>query len=155
MITMPPTPTLTGQDIAEAQGALAALLDEILRPSGTTPVEYIALRVLALRGPVETTGALREFLLSQRQLGLDADGADALLARLQSRGFIEPGPGPVRLTETGSRHHAELTDSIAPSTRDLFDGFDPDDLALAHRVLERVKDRAGTMRAEVRSRRSQ
>src|SRR6188474_2444645 len=115
MITMPPTPTLTGQDIAEAQGALAALLDEILRPSGTTPVEYIALRVLALRGPVETTGALREFLLSQRQLGLDADGADALLTRLQSRGFIEPGPGPVRLTETGSRHHAELTDSIAPS----------------------------------------
>lgn len=32
---------------------------------------------------------------------------------------------------------------VAPATRQLFAGFDPDDLATAHRVLTQVIERAG------------
>jgi len=92
---MPPTPTLTGQDIAEAQEALAALLDEILQPSGTTPVEYIALRVLALRGPVETPDCLDRPVPELEQPFAVLVGH--LLADVERRrpscGVVHPGEG--------------------------------------------------------------
>jgi hypothetical protein len=50
---MPAPATLTGQDVGEAEGALTALLNQVLTGSnaGITRIQYITLRVLALRGP--------------------------------------------------------------------------------------------------------
>ncbi len=50
-MTQTQAPTLTGQDIGEAEGALTALLEQALAGTGTTRNEYITLRVLAVRGP--------------------------------------------------------------------------------------------------------
>ena len=44
-------PVLTGQDIAEAEGAVTGLLERALAKEGATRQDYIALRVLTLRGP--------------------------------------------------------------------------------------------------------
>ena len=41
---------LTGQDIAEAQGAVTRLLEHALAGTGTSRYEYVVLRVLAFRG---------------------------------------------------------------------------------------------------------
>jgi DNA-binding MarR family transcriptional regulator len=148
---MPPTPTLTGQDIAEAQGAVQALLEATLAGTGTTAHEYIALRVLAVRGPFERPAALHEFLAEQRQLGLDAAGAAALLAGLEANGLAtgtaRDGAGPARITEAGAARHASLGETVAATTAELYAGFEPDDLATAHRVLAQVVERAATLRA--------
>jgi DNA-binding MarR family transcriptional regulator len=144
--TMPQTPTLTGQDIAEAQGAVRALLDRVLADTGTTSNEYVALRVLAVRGPAASPVAFHEYLAGQRQLGLDLPAAADLLGGLEARGLISgssaDSSGPTQVTAEGAALHGRLADAVTAVTRQLYADFDPDDLATAHRVLAGVIERA-------------
>ena len=78
---------LTGQDIAEAEGAVTRLLERALARQGATRDEYIGLRVLTLRGPWTSPRELHAFLAGQRQLGLTETAAAELLARLEDRGL--------------------------------------------------------------------
>ena len=55
-------PVLTGQDIAEAEGAVQGVLEHALAGTGTTSREYVVLRVLAVRGPVRPPASLHDFL---------------------------------------------------------------------------------------------
>lgn len=146
---MPQAPILTGQDIAEAEGALTRLLEQALAKEGATRQEYLALRVLALRGPWASPRELHAFLAGQRQLRLTEAVAAELLARLEERGLASgteaDGPGPAEVTSEGAALHASLTAVITPTTRELFADFNPDDLATAHRVLTRVTERAGQL----------
>jgi DNA-binding MarR family transcriptional regulator len=142
------TPTLTGQDIGEAQGAVTGLLDRIVAGNGSTSKEYIALRVLAGRGPWASADALRDYLAGQPQLGLDQRSAGVLLDGLRARGLITPdAAGPVRLTAAGAELHAGLGRAVAEVTGKLYAGIDGDDLATAHRVLVQVTQRAGELSA--------
>jgi DNA-binding MarR family transcriptional regulator len=143
--SMAPPATLTGQDVGETEGALSALLDQVLEgtEAGVTRTQYIALRVVA-RGPALAPAALRDHLAGQRQLGLDRPQAAELLAGLEARGLItggDPG-GPVRLTAEGAALNAQLGEAVAALSEGLYAGIDPDDLATAHRVLVEVTERA-------------
>ena len=144
-------PALTGQDIAEAEGAVTRLLERALAKEGATRQDYIALRVLTLRGPYMSPGELHAFLAAQRQLGLTTAAAAELLAGLEGRGLASgtaaDGPGPAQATPEGAARHASLAAAVAPATRELFAGFDPDDLATARRVLTRITERAGQLLA--------
>jgi hypothetical protein len=146
----PARPTLTGQDIAEAQGALRALLDRTLAGSGVNSDGYIVLRVLALRGPAASPAAFHDYLVGQRQLGLDLPAAADLLGDLESEGLISGSavddPGPLQLTDRGAARHADLAASLGPGTRQVFGGLDPDELAVAHRVLVHVAKQAEQVR---------
>jgi hypothetical protein len=150
---MTQTPALTGQDIAEAQGAVRGLLDKILAGTGTTSNEYVVLRVLAGRGPWASTGALRDYLVGQPQLDLDARSAGSLLSTLQARSLITASssgePGPVQLTAEGTALHGRLGQAVAEVTRKLYGGIDQDDLAVVHRVLTQVIERAGSLQGEL------
>ena len=146
---MTDTPTLTGQDIGEAQGAVTGLLDRIVAGSGSTSSEYIVLRVLAGRGPWASAEALRDYLAGQPQLGLGAESAGSLLRGLEARGLITASaPGPVQLTEEGNALLAGLGKAVAEVTARLYAGFGQDDLATAHRVLAEITERAGRLSAE-------
>src|SRR5215831_18272451 len=151
---MTDTPTLTGQDIAEAQGAVRGLLDRILDGTGSTSNDYVALRVLAARGPWASGDALRDYLAGQPQLDLDQRSAATLLDGLRARGLITSDSagdaGPVQLTAAGTDLHAGLGRAVAEVTGELYAGIDRDDLATAHRVLVQVTERSGRLRAEVR-----
>jgi hypothetical protein len=140
---------LTGQDIAEADGAVTSLLERALAKEGATRQDYVALRVLTLRGPWTSPRELHAFLAGQRQLGLTTAAAAELLARLEGRGLASgtaaDGPGPARATQEGAALHAGLAAAVAPATRELFVGFDPDDLETARRVLTQVTERAGQL----------
>jgi DNA-binding MarR family transcriptional regulator len=146
---MTQAPTLTGQDIAEAEGAVTKLLERVLAKVGSTGLEYVTLRVLAVRGPFASPKELHGFLAGQRQLGLSPAGVTELLAGLEARGLASgtalDDPGPARATPEGIALLAKLTEAVAPVTRDLFSGFDPGDLVAAHRVLARVAERAGRL----------
>lgn len=139
-------PVLTGQDIAEAEGAVSRLLERVLAKEGTTRQEYIALRVLALRGPWASPRELHAFLLGQRQLGLTGAAATELLAGLEDQGLASgtaaDGRGPAAATPDGTALHARLNEAVLPTTRELYAGLDPDDLAIARRVLTQVTKRA-------------
>ena len=110
---MSQTPVLTGQDIAEAYGAVEARLERALSATGTTNREYVVLRVLAAR-PFESTASLHEYLVAQRQLALSPTAVSELLAGLESRalasGTAKNDPGRAKLTPNG----AELLRRIAP-----------------------------------------
>ena len=142
--------TLTGQDIAEAQGAVRALLDTALEPSGYTGIDFVALRVLSVRGPFAPPATLHDFLVGQRQLGLTASAAAELLARLEAAGLATgtslEDPGPAQVTADGAVTHARLSQLVAPVTQRLYADFDPADLATARRVLMQVIERADEIR---------
>ena len=90
---MPAPATLTGQDVGEAEGALTALLTQVLTDSkaGITRTEYITLRVLALRGPTPSPAELHRYLASQPQLGLGRSQVAELLHGLQAKGLRHKG----------------------------------------------------------------
>ncbi len=147
------TPSLTGQNIAEAQGAVEALLERVLVGSGSTPHEFVVMRVLLVRGPYESSDALHEFLAGQRQLGLDRTAIAELLAGLQARGLITGSamgePGPAQLTPEGIAMHATLAGTVAPVSGQVFADFAPGDLATARRVLDQVIDQANRLRQDI------
>jgi DNA-binding MarR family transcriptional regulator len=151
---MAPAATLTGQDVGEAEGALTALLDKVLAGTNTgiTRAQYIALRVLALRGPAPAPAALHAYLAAQPQIGLDLHGVAELFRDLEASGLVTggapDGPGPTQLTPEGAALNAQLTDTVAAATQRLYADLDPDDLATAHRVLVEVTERANRLRDE-------
>ena len=130
-------PTLTGQTIAEAQGAVRALLDPTLAGSGLTSNEYVALRVATAR----RVDDLAEFLAGQPQLSLDRAGATALVQGLQMRGLLVEGA----ITPAGAELFERITGQVAATTTRLYAGMDENDLATAHRVLTAVIERAGEL----------
>src|SRR5512132_3230762 len=127
----------------EAEGALTALLNQALAATNTgiTRTQYIALRVLALRGPALSPADLQDYLAGQPQVGLDRPQVAELLRDLEARGLVigsDPdGPGPGQLTDAG-----------AALTKRLYADLDPDDLATTHRVLVEVTQRARHLRGQ-------
>jgi DNA-binding MarR family transcriptional regulator len=144
--------TLTGQDVGEAEGALTALLNRVLTGtnSGITRTQYLALRVLALRGPFPSPAALHDYLASQPQVGLDRTQVAELSRGLEAQGLVTgsapDGPGPIQLTTEGAALNARLADAVAALTERLYADLDPDDLATAHRVLVEITQRANRLR---------
>src|SRR6266540_2766981 len=151
---MSPPATLTGQDVGEAEGALTALLDRVLAGANTgiTRSQYIALRVLSLRGPAPSPAALHDYLAGQPQVGLDRPQVAELFQSLEARGLVTgsapDGPGPTQLTPEGTALNAKLAAAVAALTKRLYADLNPDDLATAHRVLVEVTERANRPRDE-------
>ena len=104
------------------------------------------LRVLAARGPVDNPASLHEYLAGERQLGLSPASAGELLAGLEARGLAvgtaNDGPGPAELTTPGAELLRMLRETVAPRTGALFSSIPAEDLAIAHRVLREIIDRA-------------
>jgi DNA-binding MarR family transcriptional regulator len=145
-------PVLTGQDIAEAEGAVRGALEHALAGTGTTSREYVVLRVLAVRGPYPSPASLHDYLAGQRQLALSPAAVAELLAGLQTRGLAtgtaKNDPGPAQLTPEGTALFRSLGETVAPSTRKVFAGIPEEDLATAHRVLRQVIDQAGRLQQD-------
>jgi len=145
---------LTGQDVGEAEGALTGLLNQVLAGTGTgiTRAQYIVMRVLSARGPIASP-AVHEYLAGQLQVGLDRLQVAELFRDLEAKGLVTgsapDGPGPAQLTPDGTTLYAELVGAVAPVTKRVFEGLDADDLAVAHRILAEVKERANRIRAEL------
>jgi hypothetical protein len=144
LMTQPPV--LTGQDIAEAQGAVQGLLEHALAGTGTTSREYVVLRVLEVRGPFQSPASLHDFLAGQRQLALSPAAVAELLAGLQARGLAtgmaKDGPGPAQMTPEGAALFRSVAETVAPATREAFAGIAHEDLAATHRVLRQVIEQA-------------
>lgn len=113
---MTQAPVLTGQDIAEAQGAVTRLLERSLAGTGATRHDYVILRVLTTRGPFQSPKELHEFLAGQQELGLTPAGVADVLAGMEQRGLAagtgRDDPGPAEATPEGAAWLARLTQVI-------------------------------------------
>jgi hypothetical protein len=149
---MPQPPVLTGQDIAEAQGAITRLLEHSLAQTGVSRQEYVVLRVLVVRGPYASAEELHDYLAGQPQVGLTPQTTTEMLARFETQGLVAGttlgSPGPAQATEEGKALLGRLTAAVAPGTRALFGGLDPADLATAHNVLAHIITRADELAAQ-------
>ena len=137
------TALLSGQDIGEAEGALTALLERAIAPSGRSRVEYLTLRVLGVRAPFGTAAELHDFLADQRQLGMDRADVVMMLDRLRIEGLVTTAL--VELTADGHALLEELATAVASITREVFADLDRNELAVAHRVLVELIERAHTI----------
>jgi hypothetical protein len=144
-------PALTGQDIAEAQGAVQGVLEQALNGTGITSRQYVVLRVLAVRGPFRSPASLHDYLAGQRQLALEPAAVAELLAELNARGLAtgtgKDDPGPARLTPVGNEMFGSVAETVAPVTRKVFASIAQEDLATAHRVLRQIIDQADDLRS--------
>jgi DNA-binding MarR family transcriptional regulator len=144
-------PALTGQDIGAAAEAVKTLLDNAAASVGRSASEFVALRVLALRGPITPPSDLRDFLAQQRQFGLDQAGVAEVLAGLEGQGLVsgtlKDGSGPAQLTDAGRAAFGQLGAAVAATSDRLYAGMDQQDLAAARRVLAEVTERAKGLNA--------
>jgi DNA-binding MarR family transcriptional regulator len=146
---MTDTALLTGQDIGEAEGAMTALLERAIAPTGRSRVEYITLRVLAAQSPHGSDADLIDYLASQRQLGLAPADVVTMLDQLRADGLTTASP--IELSADGRALLEELAAAVAPVTRQIFTGLDTNDLAVAHRVLVELTQRAQAMTSAART----
>ena len=128
---MPAPATLTGQDVGEAEGALTALLNQVLSNTDITRTQYItlrvlALRVLALRGPAPSPAELHDYLASQHSWGSIAPRSPSSCTASKPRAWslaappMAPGPpsSPPRAppsTPGWSRPSAPSPDACMPT----------------------------------------
>jgi len=142
-----PQPPLFGQAVGEAQTALKAAIDDVLAEAGTNFESWLALNLLATRGPAIPSNAYQQELVE----GLRAEPrmVSELVARLQSTGLIVAtrgtgvdGGGQVELTGDGKASHARLREAVARTSARLLSGFDPDDVQTTIKVLREVTSRA-------------
>jgi hypothetical protein len=138
-------PVLNGQDIGQAERATRAVLDRLLARTGTQFHGWVILNRLAAGdgrlGEDELTGRITQGL----KIGEDA--VQAAAAELAWQGLItrEPaaaGATQVALTPAGMARFERIQGGIGQVTQRLYGGLPETDLAIAHRVLATVTERA-------------
>ena len=138
-------PTLNGQDIGQAEHATRAVLDRLLAQTGTRFHGWVIINQLAAAG-----GTLGEDELTGRithGLKIGEEAVHAAAAELAWQGMIsrEPTAGggtQVALTPVGTARFEQIRGGIGQVTQRLYGGLPESDLAIAHRVLATVTERA-------------
>lgn len=135
-----PTPTLNGQVIGEAENAIRAVLDRLLRRVGNTFHQWVALNSVAIGG-----GSLAQQELVDRMIGglkVDEAPVRATIAELLASGLLEQRGSRLGLTPLGDARHREIRAGIGEITARLYADLPTDDLAAAGRVLTVLTARA-------------
>jgi hypothetical protein len=143
-------PLLTGQHIAEAEGAVHGLLETVLSGAEVTADEYVLLRVVTLR-PGMTPAQAGDFLGAQRQLRRTRGELVAMLRGLADRGLVTglDGAGPVAPTDRGAALYARLFAAVQEVTPRIYRDLDPADLGRTKETLALVAERAHALRREL------
>ena len=138
---MSDTPTVYGQfgqALGLAERTLSGILRDHLALRNTTPEAWYTLRLLATRGPGYPRAELTRTLEGP---GVDADTADALLARLETDGLIR-GDAELDLTPTGEAQYESLREYISGPSVQLLSQFDVHDIELTVRTLQAITAKA-------------
>jgi DNA-binding MarR family transcriptional regulator len=139
---MSQTPTLTGQDIGQAEKATRAVLDALLAETDITFHQWVILNVMAdSASPVELDA------LAQRLthgLKIDRPTALGVIDDVVAKGLVSRSGRPVSLmlTPAGDARHRAIRRGIDQITERLYGDLPPEDLATAHRILAIVTERA-------------
>ncbi|HZV48788.1 MAG TPA: MarR family transcriptional regulator [Candidatus Dormibacteraeota bacterium] len=137
---MTTAPTLTGQDIGQAEKATRAVLDTLLARTATTFHRWVALNLTATGGGrVERGAVVRRMAFA---LKIEQAAASAAVDELVELGLAAASGDQIVLTPAGTARFEEIRDGIAVITERLYGGLPVEDLVTAHRVLAVVTERA-------------
>ena len=142
---MTQTPTLTGQDIGQAEKATRAVLDRLLAETGTGFHGWVILNQLSAAGGIMDAAGLTSRVSHGLKIS-EADVHDAL-GELGCQDLVsEVSPAGSRLqitlTPDGRARFGQVRAGIGEITQRLYGGLPAADLAVAHRVLATVTERA-------------
>ena len=125
-----------GQTLAFTERTLTAVLRNHLAQRDVEPETWYALKLIAVGGPkVARSSLVRD--LAGRAGYMDADSANALLARLAVDGLIT-GEDAVDLTEAGTDLFEDLRGYVLGATVELLDRFDLSDIETTVRTLKAI-----------------
>lgn len=142
---MTQTPTLNGQDIGQAEHATRAVLDRLLARTGIQFHGWVIINQLAAGGGTLGEDDLTGRITHGLKIGEDAVHlAAAALAwqELISREPAAAGGTQVALTPAGIARFEQIQGSLGQVIQRLYGGLAEADLAIAHRVLATVTERA-------------
>jgi hypothetical protein len=139
------TPTLNGQDIGQAESAVRGVLNRLLASTGTQFHGWVILNLLGRGGSSLGEEELTGQIVHGLKIGEDAVHAAA--AELAWHGLIsrvtQAGEGTrLALTAAGAARFDQIQGGISEVTARLYGGLPETDLAIAHRVLATVTERA-------------
>jgi len=117
---LPPRPPSLLYAVKQVELAVRAHLDELLRPSGITALQYTALTVLDRRDGLTTAELARSSFVTPQTMG-------DLVTTLERRGLIERSPDP------GNRRR--LLIGLTEAGHDLLAGFEGAVRALEERMV--------------------
>lgn len=118
--SLPPRPPSLLYAVKQVELAVRAHLDELLRPSGITVLQYTALTVLDRRDRLTTAELARSSFVTPQTMG-------DLVTALERRGLIERSPDP------GNRRR--LLIGLTEAGHDLLAGFEGAVRALEERMV--------------------
>jgi DNA-binding MarR family transcriptional regulator len=134
----PRTPSLL-YAVKQVELAVRAHLDELLRASGTTVLQYTALTVLARRDGLTTAELARNSFVTPQAMG-------ELVTALERRGLIERRPDPgnrrrllISLTRAGAELLAELDEPVRGLEERMVAAFTADERAAFADHLNRAR----------------
>lgn len=136
---MSETPTLTGQDIGQAEKATRSVLDRLLAETGTEFHGWVILNLLASNGSALHQDELTNSVV--HGLKITQSEVHAALDLLVGQELVSRTP-EVTLTPTGTARAQQIREDIGRITQRLYGGLPTEDLATAHRVLAAVTERA-------------
>lgn len=139
---MSDTPTLTGQDIGQAERATRAVFDRFLAETGTTFDQWVTLNVLAAaESPVDGEEVLGQLTAGLR---IPEPTARTTIDEVTSRGLVAATGDPVRLEllPEGRARVQAVRHGIAQIAARLYGDLPAHDLATTHRVLAIIAERA-------------
>jgi DNA-binding MarR family transcriptional regulator len=143
---------MNGMDIAGTAAAMRTLLDRTTAGVGIRNSEFLALRILAIRGPLSPKD-LHDYLAEQLVFGLRPENAATLLERLEERGLLSgtnpDGEGPAQMTEAGRKIFDDVAVAITAVSGQLYSVLDQDELVTATKVMAQITERATELAAEM------
>ncbi|MFI6942537.1 MarR family transcriptional regulator [Streptomyces sp. NPDC050418] len=140
---MTTAPAVNGQTVALAHYATKAVLEKALAPTGLTYLQSLTLNFAAAQGGSVTRTQITDRL--QEAFKIDHEAALTPVTELLTAGLLAPDatdPSTVHLTPRGASLQQE-TSPLGPTiAARLYEGFTPEELATAGRVLATVTSRA-------------
>ncbi|KLL10636.1 MULTISPECIES: MarR family winged helix-turn-helix transcriptional regulator [Protofrankia] len=142
---MTQTPTLTGQDIGQAEKATRAVLNRLLDETGTSFHDWVILNVLGTNGSTLDQDKVVGRVV--HTLKIDGPAVRDALTALVGQGLVSRTPsdahGPeITLTPAGTARFQQVREGIGRITQRLYGGLPTEELAIARRVLATVTERA-------------
>jgi DNA-binding MarR family transcriptional regulator len=142
-VAMPNAPTLTGQDIGQAEKATRAVLDALLADTGLAFEQWVGLNLLATSGDALDVDEIVKRMTAG--LKIDDTAVHATLDELTERRLVTATTGVaahVELTGDGRAVYQRVRTEVDHVTERLYGDLPTDDLVIARRVLAIVTERA-------------
>ncbi|MQY33992.1 hypothetical protein SRB17_19580 [Streptomyces sp. RB17] len=144
-------PLVDPRTIALAHYAARAVLERVLAPYGTTFLQNVTLRLVAVAdGPVE-----RAALIDGVTDAVKVDAADAheTIEELIAAGLLVVAEGSrMDITDAGRELYAKAATETAPLTARIYAGISEEDRAVTGRVLSLITERANAELAALEAR---